>query len=109
MYTCTCTCNTLFSAINIHIGLLIIIFNFIQITEVASLVDLSDYLELLYEDIPEKVQGTGMILQLARNPDNLLELGSNGNLYTVHVYMLLYAWKLQLLVVHVNTHSLNKI
>lgn len=43
--------------------------------------DLSDYLELLYEELTDKIRGTGLILQLARNPDNLLELASNGKLY----------------------------
>lgn len=36
------------------------------------------YIELLYEDIPEKVRGTQLVLQLARNPDNLDELMLNG-------------------------------
>lgn len=35
-------------------------------------------MELLYEDLPEKIRGTGLILQLARNPDNLEELAVNG-------------------------------
>ena len=43
--------------------------------------DLADYLELLYEELTDKIRGTGLILQLARNPDNLLELASNGKLY----------------------------
>jgi hypothetical protein len=46
--------------------------------EKASINDIEGYLELLYEDIPEKVAGSALILQLARNPDNLEELGSNG-------------------------------
>ena len=40
--------------------------------------DLEVYMELLYEDLPSKVRGTGMILQLARIPDNLQELAVNG-------------------------------
>lgn len=35
-------------------------------------------MELLYEELPSKVRGTGMILQLARIPDNLQELAVNG-------------------------------
>lgn len=46
--------------------------------EKASINDIEGYVELLYEDIPEKVAGSALILQLARNPDNLEELGSNG-------------------------------
>ena len=40
--------------------------------------DLEVYMELLYEELPSKVRGTGMILQLARIPDNLQELAVNG-------------------------------
>lgn len=40
--------------------------------------ELDDYLELLYDDLPSKVKGTGLILQLARTPDNLLTLAQTG-------------------------------
>ena len=40
--------------------------------------ELDDYLELLYDDLPSKIKGTGMILQLARTPDNLLILAQTG-------------------------------
>ena len=40
--------------------------------------ELDSYLECLYEELPAKVRGTGLILQLARTPDNLLELANNG-------------------------------
>lgn len=39
---------------------------------------IDDYVELLYEDIAEKIKGSALILQLARNPDNLMELAKNG-------------------------------
>ena len=70
-----------------YYGLVIIIFTLFRLQKLLHWLMISDYLELLYEDIPEKVQGTGMILQLARNPDNLLELG-------------IYAWYM---IVHVST------
>ena len=35
-------------------------------------------MELLYEELPEKERGAQMLLQLARSPDNLDELVSNG-------------------------------
>lgn len=35
-------------------------------------------MELLYEDVPEKIRGSALLLQLSRNPDNLEELFSNG-------------------------------
>lgn len=37
-------------------------------------------MELLYEDLPEKIRGTALILQLSRNPDNLEELATNGKI-----------------------------
>ena len=40
--------------------------------------ELDSYLELLYDDLQAKIRGTSLILQLARNPDNLSELSSNG-------------------------------
>ena len=40
--------------------------------------DVDDYLDLLYEDLPEKQRGTALLLQLARNPDNLDEIFQNG-------------------------------
>ena len=42
---------------------------------------MDEYIELLYEDIPDKVRGSALILQLARNPDNLEELLLNGNIF----------------------------
>ncbi|VEL14000.1 unnamed protein product [Protopolystoma xenopodis] len=39
---------------------------------------MDEYLELLYENIPEKLRASALILQLARNPDNLEELFQNG-------------------------------
>jgi len=42
---------------------------------------MDEYLELLYEDVPEKLRGTALILQLSRNPDNLEELFQNGSFF----------------------------
>ena len=50
-----------------------------QLDEQANINDIEDYIELLYEGIPEKVRATALILQLARNPDNLEEVVQNGN------------------------------
>jgi hypothetical protein len=50
-----------------------------EIDEVANINDLDDYLELLYEDVAEKIRGSALLLQLSRNPDNLEELFQNGN------------------------------
>lgn len=48
-------------------------------TEKAIIGNIEEYVELLYEDIPEKIKGSALLLQLARNPDNLLGLSQNGN------------------------------
>ncbi|XP_065362769.1 kinesin-associated protein 3 isoform X1 [Calliphora vicina] len=38
---------------------------------------IDEYVELLYEDLSERIRGSAMILQVARNPDNLEELEKN--------------------------------
>lgn len=48
--------------------------------ERAVISSVDSYIELLYEEIPGKIKGSSLILQLARIPDNLLELTKNGNL-----------------------------
>ena len=52
-----------------------------EIDEVANINDVDDYLELLYEDLPEKLRGSALLLQLARNPDNLEEIFQNGKIF----------------------------
>ncbi|KAF3858848.1 hypothetical protein F7725_012049 [Dissostichus mawsoni] len=47
------------------------------LNEEASITRVDEYIELLYEGIPEKIRGSALILQLARNPDNLEELLHN--------------------------------
>lgn len=49
-----------------------------QLDEEANINKMEDYVELLYEGIPEKIRGSTLILHLARNPDNLEELLQNG-------------------------------
>lgn len=49
-----------------------------QLDEKASINCIDEYVELLYEDVQEKIRGATLILQLARNPDNLEELVQNG-------------------------------
>lgn len=51
----------------------------LQLDEEANINSIDDYVELLYEDVPEKIRGATLILQLARNPDNLEELLQNGS------------------------------
>ncbi|KAF7654529.1 hypothetical protein LDENG_00068530 [Lucifuga dentata] len=52
-------------------------FEGIELNEEASITRVDEYTELLYEGIPEKIRGSTLILQLARNPDNLEELLHN--------------------------------
>ena len=47
---------------------------------------LEDYVEFLYEELPMKLKGTDMILQLTKNHENLWELAANGNSYFVIGY-----------------------
>lgn len=49
--------------------------------ERAVISNVDNYIELLYEEIPGKIKGSSLILQLARVPDNLHELTKNGNKY----------------------------
>uniref|UniRef100_A0A336KQW8 CSON014644 protein n=1 Tax=Culicoides sonorensis TaxID=179676 RepID=A0A336KQW8_CULSO len=45
--------------------------------EKATIRNIDEYIELLYEDLPERIRGSAFILQLARSPDNLEELEKN--------------------------------
>lgn len=49
-----------------------------RVKEKASIRNLDEYVELLYEDLQERVRGSSLILRLARCPDNLEELEKNG-------------------------------
>jgi hypothetical protein len=51
-----------------------------QTNEIASLNDIDDYAEMLYENVPDKIKGSALILQLARNPDNLSEIIQKGEM-----------------------------
>lgn len=46
--------------------------------EKPSIRNLEEYVELLYEDLPERIRGSDLILRLARYADNLEELEKNG-------------------------------
>lgn len=67
------------------------------------MVELDSYLEGLYDDLPAKTKSTGLILHLARVPENLLELADNGIIYSLQFYVvtmivellckILYCWR----------------
>ncbi|CAG2056550.1 unnamed protein product [Timema podura] len=63
------------------------------LVEKANINHIESYVELLYEDIPDKVNGSALILQLARNPDNLEELGSNESVLSALSRVLREDWK----------------
>ncbi|CAL1547744.1 unnamed protein product [Lymnaea stagnalis] len=64
-----------------------------EVDEVANINDVDEYLEMLYEELPEKVKGCALILQLARNPDNLEELFQNETVVSALVRLLREEWK----------------
>lgn len=51
--------------------------------QTASFTAIEDYLELLYEDLPDKTRGSALILELAKDPNNLEDLASSGELPSV--------------------------
>ncbi|TPP58871.1 Kinesin-associated protein 3 [Fasciola gigantica] len=68
-------------------------FDSTEIDEVAHLTDLDDYLELLYEDTGDKLRASALVLQLARNPDNLEELFQNETLVGALARVLREDWR----------------
>lgn len=44
----------------------------------ASLAKIDEYIEMLYDDMPQKVRGSGFILKVTSDKDNLEELSSSG-------------------------------
>ncbi|KAM4721447.1 kinesin-associated protein 3 [Rhinophrynus dorsalis] len=68
-------------------------FEGIEIDEVANINDMDEYIELLYENITDKVRGSALILQLARNPDNLEELLLNETALGALARVLREDWK----------------
>lgn len=63
-----------------------------QLDEEANINSIDDYVELLYEDIPEKIRGATLILHLARNPDNLEELLQNGMSFVGVCFCVCVCW-----------------
>ncbi|KAJ8672674.1 hypothetical protein QAD02_003934 [Eretmocerus hayati] len=62
-------------------------------SERAVISNIDNYMELLYEEIPDKIRGSSLILQLARVPDNLQELSKNESLLSVLARVLREDWK----------------
>lgn len=47
----------------------------------ANINCLNEYIELLYEGVADKIKASSLILQLARDPENLESLSKNGRFY----------------------------
>ncbi|XP_024944929.1 kinesin-associated protein 3 isoform X2 [Cephus cinctus] len=62
-------------------------------TERAIISNIDSYIELMYEEIPGKIKGSSLILQLARVPDNLLELTKNESLLSALARVLREDWR----------------
>lgn len=56
--------------------------------EKANISSIDQYVELLYEELHDRIKGSSMILQLARNPDNLEALEQNGIYKTMTLLLL---------------------
>lgn len=61
--------------------------------ERAVISNVDSYIELLYEEMPGKIKGSSLILQLARVPDNLLELTKNESLLSALARVLREDWR----------------
>ncbi|XP_043259731.1 kinesin-associated protein 3 isoform X1 [Colletes gigas] len=61
--------------------------------ERAVISNVDSYIELLYEEIPGKIRGSSLILQLARVPDNLHELTKNESLLSALARVLREDWR----------------
>lgn len=61
--------------------------------EKASIRAVDAYVELLYDELPDKIRGSSLLLQLARNPDNLEELARNESVLNALARVLREDWK----------------
>lgn len=61
--------------------------------EKANLLNLESYVELLYEDMFEKIKGSSLILEIAKNHANLDELSKNESVLSALARVLREDWK----------------
>ncbi|XP_047192659.1 kinesin-associated protein 3-like isoform X1 [Scophthalmus maximus] len=73
--------------------------------EEANINSIDEYVELLYEDVQEKIRGATLLFRLARNPDNLEELIQNETALGALARVLREDWKrsvdLAMTIIHV--------
>uniref|UniRef100_A0A1B6CKI3 Kinesin-associated protein 3 n=1 Tax=Clastoptera arizonana TaxID=38151 RepID=A0A1B6CKI3_9HEMI len=60
---------------------------------VANFAQMEQYLELLYEDFPEKIKGSAMILELAKDPNNLQDMVASEPVLSALSRVLREDWK----------------
>ncbi|XP_028977499.2 kinesin-associated protein 3a isoform X3 [Esox lucius] len=68
-------------------------FEGMELDQEANINSIDDYVELLYEEIPEKVKGATLILHLARNSGNLKDLMQNKTALGALARVLREDWK----------------
>lgn len=51
----------------------------------ASLAKIDEYIEMLYDDMPQKVRGSGFIFKVTCDKDNLEELSSSGIIILLNI------------------------
>ncbi|XP_067108860.1 kinesin-associated protein 3-like isoform X1 [Osmerus mordax] len=68
-------------------------FDGMELKEEASISQVEQYVEMLYEDLEDKLRGSRLLLQLARNPDNLEELLHNETALGALARVLREDWK----------------
>ncbi|XP_054284614.1 kinesin-associated protein 3 [Macrosteles quadrilineatus] len=59
----------------------------------ASFTMIESYMELLYEDLPDKTKGSALILELAKDPNNLEDLASSEAVLSALARVLREDWK----------------
>lgn len=62
-------------------------------SENASILMIDEYIELLYEDVAEKIKGSALILQLARESENLDFLSKNEAVLSALARVLREDWR----------------
>ncbi|KAM3875661.1 kinesin-associated protein 3a [Diretmus argenteus] len=65
----------------------------VELDEEANITNMDEYVELLYENIPEKIRGATLIFHLARNSDNLEELMQHETVLGALARVLREDWK----------------
>lgn len=63
------------------------------IVEKASITNIEEYIELLYDDMSDKIKGSSLILQVAKDPNNLEEMSTSETVLSALSRVLREDWK----------------